>query len=137
MSFVPRVPAAAKGRSDGEDGHRCPGGTAFPSLELVARPGAETACPCRRARLAGRLFHRGWATLDHPGMADRRLRPGLCHGDVRERFDHRGSAVCPVLHPAFACPPRDLKWISLHCAHVNPVEADISGHLHAYWPAAR
>jgi len=36
------------------------------------------------------------AALDHPGRADRRLRPGLCHGDVRERFDHHYPAVCPV-----------------------------------------
>src|SRR4030088_1318040 len=56
MSFVPRVPAAAKERSDAEDARRCPRGTAFHPLELVARPGAETACPCRRARLAGRLL---------------------------------------------------------------------------------
>src|SRR5260370_21036713 len=137
MSFVPRIPGAAEGRSDGEDGRRCSSGTAFHPLELVARPGAETACPCCRAGLAGGLLHRGWAALDHPGRADRRLRPGLCHGDVRERFDHCYPAVCPVLHPAFACPPRDLEWISLHGAHVNPVDADLSGRLHARWPAGR
>src|ERR1700682_6222602 len=135
--YEPRVPAAAEGRCDGEEGRRCPRGTAFHPRELVARPGAETACPCHRAGLAGGLFHRGRAILDHPGMADRRLRPGLCHGDVRERFDHRCPAVCPGLHPAFACPPRDRKWISLHGAHVNPVDADLSGRLHARWPAWR
>src|ERR1700738_3705011 len=63
MSLVPRVPAPAKRCSDGEYGHRCPGGTAFHPRELVARPGAETACLCRRARLAGRLFHHGWGAL--------------------------------------------------------------------------
>jgi hypothetical protein len=134
---VPRAPTAAKRRSDGEHGHRCTGGTAFHPLELAAHPGADKACPCRRARLAGRLFHHGGAALDHPAGADRRLRPGLCHGDVRERFDHRCPAVCPVLDLAFACAARDRKWISLHSANDNPVDADLSGRLHAKWPAWR
>ena len=104
---------------------------------LVAKPGAETAGPCRRAGLARRLFHHGWSALDHPTGADRRLRPGLWHGDVRERFDHRCAAVCPVLHPAVACPPRDREWISLRGAHLDPVDADLSGRIHARWPAWR
>ena len=65
------------------------------------------------------------------------LRPDLCHGDVRDRFDHRRPAVCPVLHPAFACPARDREWISLHRAHRHPVDADLSGCLRAEWPAWR
>jgi hypothetical protein len=137
MSFVPRVPAAARGRSDGEDGRCCPKGTGFHPLELVARPDAETACPCHRAGLAGRLFHHGLAALEHPAGADRRLRPGLFHGVVRDRFDHRGATIRPVLHPAFGCASRDREWISLHGACRDPVDADLSGRLHAGWPAWR
>ena len=38
------------------DGRRCPRGTAFHPLEPVAEPGAETACPCRRAALLVAFF---------------------------------------------------------------------------------
>ena len=53
------VPAAARSRSDGEAAAVVPEEQHFILSNLVAEPGAETACPCRRARLAGRLFHHG------------------------------------------------------------------------------
>src|SRR5262245_64359602 len=59
-------------------------GAAFHPCDLTAQPAAETACPCGRARLAGRVFHHGWAALDLPAGADRPLRRGLWHGDLRE-----------------------------------------------------
>ena len=53
----------------------------------------------------------------------RRLRPGLCDGDVRVRFDHRDPAVRPVFHSALARHPRDREWISLHGAYPDPVRS--------------
>src|SRR5262245_13235374 len=112
-------------------------GAAFHPCDLTAQPAAETACPCGRARLAGRVFHHGWAALDLPAGADRPLRRSLWHGDLRECLDHRGPAVQPVRHPALACPPRDRERISLHGAYRDPVDADLSGGVHAKWPAGR
>src|SRR5262245_56694308 len=137
LSFVPRVPAAAKKNFDDPAGRHCSGGSAFYSCDLAARPGAETVCPRGRACLAGRVFHHGWPALDLPARADRRLRPGLWHGGLRERVEHRGPAIQPVRHFALALPPRDREWISLHGADRDPVVADLSGHLHAKWPAWR
>ena len=70
-----RAPAAAKSRSDDEAGRNRPRGSAPHPCNLTAQPGAETACPCGRARLVGRVFHHGWtATSDHSKDAFTRIK---------------------------------------------------------------
>ena len=119
VSFAPGVPAAAKGRS------------MLKTAAVVREEPPFILSSLSPSRAQKRLalavvfalrspFYHGRGALDRPPGADRRLHPGLCHGDLRERFDHRCSAVCPVLDPAFARASRDRQRISLHCAHRLP-----------------
>ena len=64
----------------------------------------------------------------------RRLRPGVCDGDVRVRFDHRDPPVRPVFHSALARHPRDREWISLHGAHSDSLDPDVSRRVCAKGP---
>src|SRR4029453_4081403 len=79
-SFVLCVPAAAKSCSDEERSRGRVRGTAFHPLNLAAKPRAETARSCRRARAARRLCHHGWAALVLSAGTDRCVRSGLWHG---------------------------------------------------------
>ena len=131
MRYSPRevhCPLGRTGGCDGASGRRRPAVCPF---EPAARQATNASGRRDRARAGHRPVPRGRAVWRYSVRRGSFLRRGLHDGDVRDRFDHRGPPVRPVLDSPVARHSRDRKRLPLHRVSDR---ARTCSHFRACWP---